>query len=86
MPQWEYLVVTLDSENRFSKVVLGQVRGVNGAEVNEWRKSGHYVEGLNELGAENWELVASTGHFEGTVDLIFKRPSLQTIRIRSRRR
>lgn len=74
MPQWEYLVITLESGNTYSKVMMGRIRGVNGTEVKGWTKSGHYAEGLNELGAENWELVASTGHFDGTLDLIFKRP------------
>ena len=78
MQKWEYKDLDISSENGKSIV-----SGVDGSEVNNWRKGPHFTATLDQLGAEGWELVTSWSPLTsagmsvgicGVWHLILKRP------------
>ena len=80
MQKWEYKDLDISSENGKSIV-----SGVDGSEVNNWRKGPHFTATLDQLGAEGWELVTSWSPYStnngftilvvtGVWHLILKRP------------
>lgn len=73
MQKWEYLDVYVDRE--VAKVTAYKVRLVNGQELPNWSKGPHYIQYLNTLGQQGWELLSVWGTAGGTIELFhFKRP------------
>jgi hypothetical protein len=68
MQKWEYLTI---------RVTSGQLYTVNGERLKDIQKGRPYVEYLNQLGDQGWE-VTGTGSVGllGLGDIILKRPKV----------
>lgn len=86
MQKWEYMFVVAETHGSWGEEVW-RPRWVNGAEIDDWKKSPTLHKFCNRVGSEGWELVqigpgGDRGYTMGATSmagvsplpLVFKRP------------
>lgn len=79
MVSWEYLTVEfirLEKKGMGASIPIGDYlpRWINNQEQSDWERQPAFLQVLDDLGRQGWELAGNGPAHAGGVCLIFKRP------------